>query len=78
MVESELKENMVKTMEAEQRSKLLSNLLKMGLVTKEVRFSMENQRKQKKMNDSGRNVYSKTGGNQMKEKIRDRDRKSVV
>ena len=43
LVESELKENLVKTMEAEQRTKLLLSMLRSGLVTKDVKKTLRKQ-----------------------------------
>ena len=43
LVESELKENLVKTMEAEQRTKLLLKLWRSGLVTKDVKKTLKKQ-----------------------------------
>jgi hypothetical protein len=43
LVESELKENLVKTMEAEQRTKLLLSMWRSGLVTKDVRKTLRKQ-----------------------------------
>ena len=43
LVESELKENLVKTMEAEQRTKLLLSMWRSGLVTKDVKKTLRKQ-----------------------------------
>ena len=48
LVESELKENLVKTMEAEQRTKLLLKLWRSGLMTKDVKKTLKKQMNSKR------------------------------
>ena len=63
LLESSLKENLVGICEAEQRSKLLMTLLRMGLLTKDVKNFMGKQLKQQRSLGSkgvGRN-YSNLG-----------------
>ena len=43
LVESELKENLVKTMEAEQRTVLLDQMVRLGLSLKDVKGILEKQ-----------------------------------
>ena len=54
LVENELKDNLVKTMEAEQRTKLLLSMLRSGLMTREVKKVLKKQlnskRRSKKTN----------------------------
>ena len=68
-VESDLKQCMVETMEAEQRSKLLQTLWKKGLTTREVGDFVKGQGKTKRM-PKAKNMQ-KSGVNFMKEKVRD-------
>ena len=73
-VESELKQIMVKTLEAEQRSKLLKTLLKMGLLTKEVKGFLTKQRRSQKRVGKKNNL--KSGISHMKDKLNDSMRQS--
>ena len=71
-LERELKENMVRTCEAEQRSKLLMTLLRLGLLTKEVKNFMMKQLKQRRGQKSrGGGKVIKYGNQRMAEKLAD-------
>jgi hypothetical protein len=74
-VEGELKQCMVDTMEAEQRSTLLQTLLKKGLTTREVGDFVMGQGKTKRMKGS-RNVQT-SGERFMKEKVKDSRKEEV-
>ena len=69
LLERELKEAMVNVCEAEQRSKLIGTLLRLGLVTREVGSFLgkqkENQRSSKQKNQI------KSGVQRMREKLSD-------
>ena len=69
LLERELKEAMVNVCEAEQRSKLIGTLLRLGLVTREVGSFLgkqkENQRSSKQKNQM------KSGVQRMREKLSD-------
>ena len=47
-VESEVKDNLVKTMEAEQRTKLLLSMWRSGMMTKEVKATLMKQMKSRR------------------------------
>ena len=73
LLERELKENMVKTCEAEQRSKMLSTLLRLGLVTREVGSFMKKQLKQqrRRRGPGGGTKVFKSGKQRMSDKLSD-------
>ena len=72
LLERNLKENMVKTCEAEQRSKMLMTLLRLGLVTREVKYFVLKQLKQQRKPRPGKgDKQSKTGKQRMMEKLTD-------
>ena len=72
LLERRLKGNMVKTCEAEQRSKLLMTLLRLGLLTREVKNFVDKQlRQQKKTGSKCGGKSCKTGKQRMMEKLAD-------
>ena len=72
-LESRLRENLVRIWEAEQRSKLRMMLLRMGLLTKDVKNVMGKQLKQQRsLGPKGGGVkLFKSGKNRMMEKLSD-------
>ena len=67
-VENDLKKVMVKVMEAEQQSRLLENMIREGLVTKDILSILTKQKKSMKTNAE---VSSESGEVLMKSKLKD-------